>query len=181
MWRTLRPLLSILVAFGLYQGVMAIVRAHVDGRIEENVGERLPAFSLVDTAGKTWTNADVDGKLLVLNFMRSYCVNCVKEEPAMRAFADEVAGDDGVRLLSVMTDRVEEFDPAATAATLAKAAFTHPVLMADPAFVDAWHGATWAHVTPITYFVNPAGEIVGSLRGAQTLESLRAALADARG
>lgn len=162
-----------------YQSVLALVRSHVDDRIEENHGATLPPFTLTDTSGRTWSNDDVEGKALVLNFTRSHCRNCVKEKPAIRAFADEL-DPNTVQLLSVMTDRVEGFSPKDTEATLAKAAFTHPVVMADAAFVDALHGAGWAHVTPITYFVSPAGRIVSSLRGAQTLESLHAALASVR-
>ncbi|MFG0318698.1 MAG: TlpA family protein disulfide reductase [Planctomycetota bacterium JB042] len=165
--------------FGVYQAVLALVRAHVDGEIEKNVGATLPAFSLEDTAGRTWSSDALAGKVVVLNFMRSACSSCEKEKPAVRAFASELDPDEVV-LLSVMTDRVEGYDPATTERTLARAAFEHPFLMADAAFVDAFHGAGWAHVTPVTYFVRRDGEIAASLRGAQSLESLRAGLARAR-
>ena len=53
--------------------------------------------------------------------------------------------------------------------------YDHPILMADKAFVDAFHGAGWAHVTPVSYIVDANGEIVDTLRGHQDLETLRSA------
>ncbi len=178
-----KRLVSLLVVaaalFGIHRVVLVLVRAHVDGEIEKNVGGTLPAFSLEDTSGRAWSSDALAGKVVVLNFMRSACSSCEREKPAVRAFAAELDPDEVV-LLSVMTDRVEGYAPETTERTLARAAFTHPVLMADAAFVDAFHGAGWAHVTPVTYFVRRDGEIAASLRGAQSLDSLRAGLARAR-
>ena len=47
--------------------------------------------------------------------------------------------------------------------------------MADEAFVNAFHGVRWSHVTPVTYIVDGTGRIVRSLRGHQDLVALRAA------
>ena len=44
------------------------------------------------------------------------------------------------------------------------------------AFLDAFHGAGWSHVTPITYVADGSGAIVAALRGHQTLDALLTAL-----
>jgi len=115
------------------------------------------------------------GRVLVLNFMRSHCVNCEREKADVRAFAEHLDAREAA-ILSIMTDQVEGFPPTDSAATLSRSGFTHPVLMADQPFIDALHGSTWSHVTPITYFVDRQGTVVESLRGAQTEETLQAAL-----
>ena len=61
-------------------------------------------------------------------------------------------------------------------ATLARMGYTHPILVADHAFADAFHGAGWSHVTPVTYVLDGQGRISASLRGHQELEALLAAL-----
>ena len=39
--------------------------------------------------------------------------------------------------------------------------------------MEAFHGVGWAKITPVTYFATADGAVVHSLRGHQTLESLR--------
>jgi peroxiredoxin len=75
----------------------------------------------------------------------------------------------------VMTDRVAGYPPEMTKRTLERFAYEHPILMADARFLDAFHGAGWAHVTPITYIIDARGRITHALRGHQTLETLRSA------
>ena len=71
---------------------------------------------------------------------------------------------------------MQGFDEATTEATLARMGYTHPILVADAAFADAFHGAGWTHVTPVTYVLDEEGRISASLRGHQELEALLAAL-----
>ena len=169
-----------LLAYGIYMAVMAGVRAHVDGLIEDNHGKALPAFALKDTEGKAFDTESLRGKAVVLHFMRSLCPACDQEKDEVRVFAGEVDSAKAV-VLSVMLDEVMGFDPAVTRRTLERARFTHPILIADEAFVNAFHGAGWAKVTPITYFADKEGRIVTSLRGAQTRDALRTALDQALG
>lgn len=166
------------VLIGAWFLVTGLVRRHVDERIQHRVGEPLPAFRLVDRAGRTWSDADLRGKRAVLHFFRSFCHSCEVEAPAMRAL--EQALPDDVVLLHVMTDAVLEFAPEATAATLARKEFTRPVLMADAAFVDAFQGVRWSNVTPITYVVDADGVVRFGLRGAQTQAAIEQALAAVR-
>lgn len=174
--RRYAPILALLVLLPAYLGVRAVIRAVVDARIERRRGELLPQFSLTDLDGRTVSRDSLLGRATVLHFFRSRCINCELERPDRKAFAAELDRAQ-VNLVSVMTDRVEGYPPEVTAATLARAGYDWPVLMADEAFVDAFHGAGWAHVTPITYFADARGRIVTTLRGQATRDALREALA----
>ncbi|HEX5051700.1 MAG TPA: TlpA disulfide reductase family protein [Planctomycetota bacterium] len=176
--RTLLSLLFVLALGAAWFGVTSYIRAHVDDLIHASVGRHLPAFSLVDRTGRTWTDADVQGRRAVLHFFRSRCGACEAEAPAIRALEANLPGD--VVLLHVMTDAVLEFEPELTAQTLAGKRFTRPVLMADAAFVNAFHKLAWSSVTPITYVVDAGGVVRFGLRGAQTEAAIEQALAAAR-
>ncbi len=171
-WRILAVLVLLLL---VYQGVMWGVRAHVNGEIQKSVGLELFEFSLEDLDGKTWTSADLVGKKVVLNFFRSYCSGCSLEAPNVRRLVQQVDPAE-VIVLGVMMDEVQGFPAEATQRTLTDYGFVHPVLMADQKFLDAFHGAGWSHVTPITYYADGSGKITAALRGHQTFEALLAPL-----
>ncbi len=66
---------------------------------------------------------------------------------------------------------------ATTDATIARKQFTQqPILMADEPFMELFHKAQWAQVTPITYVVDAQGLVRYALRGLQTVESIEQAL-----
>lgn len=161
---------------GAYFAATSLVRAHVDGRIDRNRGQMLPAFDLPATSGGRVASAELRGKKIVLNFFRSRCHSCDAESEAVRAFAAEMRARDDVVVVSVLLDRVMGFSDADSEATLARHGYSHPVAVADAAFVDAFHGVGWAKVTPVTYVTDAAGAIRHALRGTQTLASLRAAV-----
>lgn len=163
--------------WGGWQGVKALVRAWVDTEIEGAVG-RAVAFELPDLDGRVWRSAELRGRRVVLNFFRSQCVGCVAERDAVKALAGEV-DPERVVVLGVLLDRVQGYTEEQSARTLEVMGYEHPVLVADAAFVDAFHGAGWAHVTPVTYVLGPEGAVETSLRGHQTLAVLRRAAAGA--
>jgi peroxiredoxin len=159
----------------LYYGVMAGIRVYVDTQINKSAGKPVPAFALHDLAGKPWSSADLIGKITVLNFFRSRCSNCLLERDAIARLARD-ADPTKVQILGIMTDRVVSgISEEMTKATLARMAYEHPIVMADQALVDAFHGAGWAQVTPVTYVVDAKGQIVRAFRGHQTFETLRSA------
>lgn len=167
----LRVLLVLAALFVVYQGVMYGVRRHVDGLIEENTGATLFDFELADLDGTMWRAADLRGKKVVLNFFRSKCQNCQFEASVIRELVRRVDPEEVV-VLGLMMDRVQGFSTRDTQRTLVEFGYDHPVLMADEAFVEAFHGAGWANVTPVTYIADAEGRIVASLRGHQKLETL---------
>ncbi len=53
-------------------------------------GEKFPDFSATDIDGKTWTNADVKGKVMVLNLWFTGCAPCPAEMPELSTWKDEM-------------------------------------------------------------------------------------------
>jgi len=173
--RTLLGLIVPIVLIAAYFGVTSYVRAHVSGLIEHSVDKPLPDFQLVDRAGKTWTKKDLLGKRAVLHFFRSHCHSCEVEAPAIRELEKKKADD--VIWLHVMTDVVMDVSKETTEATIARKEFQEPILMADAAFMDLLHQASWAKVTPITYVIDGKGVVRYGLRGQQTEAAIAEAIA----
>jgi len=150
------------------------VRGWVNVQLAATHG-RLLDRPLRDTAGHEWGPAELRGKTVVLAFFRSRCESCRAEREAIVALAGALDPQRAV-LLSVMMDAVEGYPQDETARTLATLGYRHPVVMADAALVDAFHGSRWAHVTPVTYVLDGDGRVVTHLRGHQPLATLAAAL-----
>jgi cytochrome c biogenesis protein CcmG, thiol:disulfide interchange protein DsbE len=176
--RTRIALLVPVVLVFAYFAVTTAIRSHVDGLIQHSVGHALPEFRLADRTGRQWSNADLRGKRAVLHFFRSRCGSCDAEAPAIRDLEQRLPPD--VVWLHVMTDAVLDFPAEWTTETLANKHFQRPVLMADAAFVDAFHQVKWSNVTPITYVVDATGVVRYGLRGKQTAEAIEQALASVR-
>ena len=54
------------------------------------VGDKFPEFSAVDIDGRTWSNDDVKGKVMVLNLWFTGCRPCRAEMPELSAWKDEM-------------------------------------------------------------------------------------------
>lgn len=54
------------------------------------VGEPFPDFSATDIAGKTWTNADANGRVMVLNLWFTGCGPCRGEMPELSGWKNEM-------------------------------------------------------------------------------------------
>lgn len=173
--RTLIGMIVPVVLIAAYFGITSYVRAHVTELIQHAVDKPLPDFQLVDRTGKQWRKQDLAGKRAVLHFFRSHCHSCDVEAPAIRELEQEKPDD--VIWLHVMTDVVLDVTPETTEATIARKKFTEPILMADVPFVELFHKAKWAQVTPITYVVDPEGVVRYGLRGRQEAETVRQAIA----
>jgi peroxiredoxin len=82
----------------------------VSGSLEEpvtKVGDRAPQFSVMTETGKTLTETNFGGKLLVLNFWAAWCQPCVQEVPSLEAFQQSMAAQ-GVVVLGVSVDTNQE-------------------------------------------------------------------------
>lgn len=53
-------------------------------------GDQFPAFSATDIDGRIWTNADVSGKVMVLNLWFTGCGPCRREMPELSSWKDEM-------------------------------------------------------------------------------------------
>ena len=155
---------------------MWLVRRHVDGLIAAAEGRQLVSFELPLASGGKFSSAMLPGKVIVLNFFRSRCVGCRAEEPVIKELYKRI-DPAKVILLGVMMDQVDGYFPKdVTQQTLRDFGYEHPIVFADHDFVEAFHGAGWKNVTPITYIADAKGEILHSLRGHQQLETLIQAL-----
>lgn len=54
------------------------------------VGEPFPDFSATDIAGRTWTNADANGRVMVLNLWFTGCGPCRGEMPELSGWKNEM-------------------------------------------------------------------------------------------
>jgi thiol-disulfide isomerase/thioredoxin len=54
------------------------------------VGDKFPSFKATDISGKTWSNADVKGKAMVLNLWFTGCGPCRAEMPELSQWKDEM-------------------------------------------------------------------------------------------
>jgi len=64
------------------------VRFIPSGRCALKEGDRLPAFTVKDLEGNTYTNASTKGRLLVLNFWYTGCGPCIREMPLISKWID---------------------------------------------------------------------------------------------
>lgn len=55
-------------------------------------GDSFPAFTATDIDGNIWTNADIEGKVMVLNVWYTGCGPCRKEMPELSQWKDEMPG-----------------------------------------------------------------------------------------
>ncbi|MDE6322216.1 MAG: TlpA family protein disulfide reductase, partial [Muribaculaceae bacterium] len=54
------------------------------------VGDSFPRFAATDIDGRTWTNADVEGRVMVLNLWFTGCGPCRREMPELSTWKDEM-------------------------------------------------------------------------------------------
>lgn len=55
---------------------------------EEWIGKAFPDFKVKDTEGKEWSNADVTGRPMVLNFWYTGCGPCIREMPELNKWME---------------------------------------------------------------------------------------------
>ncbi len=68
------------------------------------VGDRAPEFSIKADDGRTYTQADFGGKLLILNFWATWCPPCREELPSLDAL-QRTLGSRGLVVLAVSVDK----------------------------------------------------------------------------
>lgn len=136
----------------------------------------------IDRPGLTWFNTagplslkDLRGKLVLLDFWTSCCINCVQILPTLR-LVEETFPDDVV-VIGVHSPKFSaERQPRNVAAAIARYGIRHPVAH-DPGFqlwqqygVRAW---------PTLTFISPHGYVVGQTSGEPDPQALLDAVAEA--
>ena len=122
------------------------------------VGKPLPGFSLEDTGGTRYTNREIEGKVVLLNFWATWCGPCRTEMPWFVEFQDRYK-DSGFTVLAVAMDQEgwEVVRPF-----VEKQGFNFPVFVGDDDFAGAFGGA---NVLPTTLIVDRTGKIVTRHKG----------------
>lgn len=67
----------------------------------------VPAFNVVDQAGKKWSNTNLKGKVTLVNFFASWCGPCKKEFPYLVKYVKEL-GPKGFQILALGQDTQAE-------------------------------------------------------------------------
>lgn len=65
------------------------------------VGDSLPAMQLTLSDGRTLTNADLQGRKVVLVFFSTLCDDCRRELPEVEALWQKVRDDDSIVVVAV--------------------------------------------------------------------------------
>jgi len=75
-------------------------------------GEPVPAFNLKTLDGKSISEADLKGKIVVIDVWATWCINCINELNDLNQLAEKYAQDPDVLLLAVSDeteDKVRKF------------------------------------------------------------------------
>jgi len=115
----------------------------------EKPTEPLPAFSLSDLSGKTWTLADLRGKVVVINLWATWCGPCDAELPQLQKLYDQIKGLPDIQVLTFNLDE----DPGIVGPFLKKKGYTFPVLPAYSYVMKLLNGFS----IPQTWLLNGKG------------------------
>ena len=99
--RTIQTLIALLLAVFVY-----VIFDSFHERIVV-VGDSAPDFSITTDSGRTITNTNFGGKLLVLNFWATWCPPCLDELPSLNEFQRRFANS-GVVVLGISADKDEK-------------------------------------------------------------------------
>ncbi len=114
---------------------------------------QLPDFSLKDMNGKEFTQADVEGRVVLLNFWATWCGPCKIEMPWFIDFQRKYK-DRGFTVLAVSLDE-DGWEVVRPFAAELKPNF--PILLGDDATAEEFGGVV---ALPTSFIVNKKGEIV---------------------
>jgi len=83
----------------------AMARLEADDRKREH-----PEFTLQDLSGKTWTFADLRGKVVLVNFWATWCPPCRKEMPDLQTLYERFQSK-GFVVLGISDEEAAKVDP----------------------------------------------------------------------
>lgn len=127
-----------------------------------------PAPDYRDSHGNSGRFADFRGQWLVINYWATWCKPCIEEIPELNELA--ATYPDTLALFGVDFDK-QQGEPLRQA--IAKLGIAFPVLLEDPSGTLAFD---YPQVLPTTYLIDPEGKLHKTLKGPQTLASLRRAM-----
>lgn len=108
-----------------------------------------PDFTLTDTTGKTWSLADLRGRVVLVNFWASWCQPCLQEMPSMRDL-NGLLPEDQFTMLSILFNDA----PAMAENTAARFRLNFPILIDPENMAARAYGLTGV---PETYVIDKEG------------------------
>jgi len=161
-----RPMMIRLLALGLaLVGLLLIEGA--DSHDWETLDAQAKEFSLKDLEGKVLRSADLQGKVVVIDFWATWCAPCVKELPDLVAFHESLKGRSDVTFLSFnVTDERED-----VVAFVKERKVPYPSYLADDLI-----GPYELFAFPTKLIVDMRGERPGVVRFRKTGYTSRASL-----
>ena len=121
-----------------------------------------PDYVLVD--GSSGKLNDFRGNWLVVNYWADWCPPCIREMPELSKFYN--ANKDSVLVLAYNFDRLEGEE---LSDQIQRFGVDIPSIINDPGLLFGWESPP---SLPATYIINPQGELLHTLIGPQTQESL---------
>jgi peroxiredoxin len=154
-----------LAAFAV--GLLAFSFLSDGGKDYLEPGDRAPAFSLADTAGRLRASNEWADQVLVLNFWATWCPPCRREIPALLDIQREL-GPRGLTIIGIALD-----EAPAVEAFAREIGIDYPLLVGEQDVVDLGRrlGNHYAAL-PFTVVVDRKGVITHAQAGEITRESL---------
>jgi len=125
-----------------------------------------PDYRLAD--GGSGKLNDFLGKWLIVNYWADWCPPCIKEMPELESFYLENKSE--ALVLAYNFDRLEGEE---LQDQIVRFGVNVPSILSDPGALFGWESPS---SLPATYVINPKGELIHTLIGPQTQESLEALL-----
>lgn len=113
------------------------------------IGKPAPGFTLTDIQGKTWSLADLKGKVVLLNFWASWCAPCLEEIPSMVTLHGMLPSEYFAMVTILYNDR-----PDYAQNVVNKSGAKFPVLLDPDAKMARAYGLTGV---PETFIIDPQG------------------------
>ena len=116
-----------------------------------------PSFELMGLDGQMHDFDEFDGRHRLLNFWATWCAPCRREIPLLKEFQAE-QGDDGILVIGIAVDIMEEVQQYAEAAE-----FNYPILVGEmDAMAVAEQSGLQFHAMPFTMIVTADGEYLNA-------------------
>jgi thiol-disulfide isomerase/thioredoxin len=144
----------------------ALDDASLESQHMQRLDEAAPDFLLRDASGRDLRLTALRGHPVILHFWATWCEPCHEELPALEAMARHLA-DSGVILVAVAID--EEADAARVRRHAQDLGVTFPVYLAREGTISERY---WSWGIPVTYLIDPQGQLVARSLGPRNWASV---------
>lgn len=128
-------------------------------------GERTIELTLHDLEGKPHALSELRGKWVVLNFWATWCPPCLEEMPLLSKFHDKHQKTDavvwGISYEDIGSDELKAF--------VTELKVSYPIFQGEESLEKLLEPLTGL---PTTFLINPKGQLVASVEGPITPESI---------